>query len=319
MLITDEATVRGLEARMLERLRAALHGQPLLDWAARDEFAQLFALLDVIRLDEGEPTDRMADGAIYSGELATMIRLHARRPTRHVLLTPLNENWGAFSGTVPDRTIDWGHWEESLELAECTRDEVQRYLDDPAVQAVVATHHTAVSHRKILSFPIGISIAPEQLRPWIFGDRRGKTELLLLNNSGWGHRSAINARVISNFSGTVANTYSENEHDYLAAIARARFVLCPSGFGWDTYRLWETLTLGSIPVVEYSEGWHRVLDDLPVLFVASFDEVTPSLLARAYPAILANVGRFDFAKLTTPWWVAAITGRLAQPPPFVLR
>jgi hypothetical protein len=310
--ISPSDDLRRLEARMLERLRAALRDQPLLHWAD-DEFAAFFALFDpfdLVRLEEGGTTDRMADGAIYACDLSGMLRLHARRPTRHVLLTPLNENWGAFSTTVPHRTIDWGRWDDLLALAGCTRTQVLRYLDDPAVKAVVATSHTALSHPKIVSLPIGIAVEPAQLLPLIHGGRPDKTELLLLNNSGWGHRAAINARVIANFGGALANTYHPHQPDYLPSIVRSRFVLCPSGFGWDTYRLWETLMLGSIPVVEYSEGWHTVLDDLPVLFVTNFDEVTPALLARAYPAILANVECFDFAKLTTPWWAAMIMRRL---------
>jgi hypothetical protein len=68
-------------------------------------------------------------------------------------------------------------------------------------------------------------------------------------------------------------------------------------------------------VVEYSEGWHTVLDDLPVLFVTNFDEVTPSLLARAYPEILSQAERFDFRKLTNAWWTQRITRLLDAPRP----
>lgn len=46
----------------------------------------------------------------------------------------------------------------------------------------------------------------------------------------------------------ITNLSIESDH-YLQA-AQSRFVLCPSGLGFDTYRLWETLLLGAIPIVE---------------------------------------------------------------------
>ena len=70
----------------------------------------------------------------------------------------------------------------------------------------------------------------------------------------------------------------------------------PSGMGLDTHRLWETLILGSIPIVERCAGWQRVLDDLPAVWVTDFVEVTPALLARAHQDIHAKCDRFDFAK-----------------------
>jgi hypothetical protein len=39
-------------------------------------------------------------------------------------------------------------------------------------------------------------------------------------------------------------------HLHYLDIAQSKFVLCPSGLGFDTYRLWETIILGSIPIVE---------------------------------------------------------------------
>jgi hypothetical protein len=253
----------------------------------------------------------MKDGAIYLGSLSDMVRLHAHHRTSHVLITPLNENWGAFSTTVPHRTVDWGVWQDHLARAGCTPTMVRQYLDDPAVKAVVATNHTAFWHPKILALPIGISHDHASIEPFIHGDRPGKTQDLLISNSGWGHRAGINQQVISNFGGRIRNQYGADLTAYFRSIAEARFVLCPSGVGWDTYRTWETLTLGSIPIVEYSEGWHTVFDELPVLFVTNFDEVTPALLARAYPEILSQHERFDFGKLTKRWWASKITSLLA--------
>ena len=50
-------------------------------------------------------------------------------------------------------------------------------------------------------------------------------------------------------------------------------------------------------------GFYRVFDDLPVLWVDHFDNVTPALLESSYPKILARAEEYNFAKLTQRWWV----------------
>ena len=296
-----------------ERVRDRIHGHDIIDWAAHD-FESLLARLPVVRL-QGGSTARMTDGAIYVASLPTMVHLHARCRTSHVLVAHLNENWGAFSTTVPNRTAAWGDWSSHMIAAGCTPDMVQSYLDDPAVKAVVTTQHTAVSHPTILSIPVGVTQSRAILEHLAQADG-AKTQDLLINNSGWEHRQSINERVIANFGGQLRNTYGLRLSEYFDAIARSRFVLCPSGMGWDSHRLWETLLLGSIPIVEHSEGWHAVLDDLPALSVTHFDQVTPDLLASAYPAILSQCDRFDYGKLTTAWWVSRIRRLLDNPVPF---
>jgi hypothetical protein len=47
--------------------------------------------------------------------------------------------------------------------------------------------------------------------------------------------------------------------DYLRAIARSRYTICPRGNGWDTHRVMEALVLGSVPVVK-DGPWARAYD-----------------------------------------------------------
>ena len=304
-----------LEARMLRRLHDATSGRtPLHLLGDRNDFETLVRLFPVVDLSkEGRGTVPLKDGSIYLNSLTDMVRRHAQHRTSHVLITGLNENWGAFSTHVPERTVDWGVWQEHLREVGCTPHMVRQYLDDPAVKAVVTPHHTAMWHPSILSLPVGIST---RFMRWLAQNPRQlpsdavKTEDLLISNSGWGHRQQVNQRVSANFEGRVTNRFALSLAEFSDSVLRSRFVLCPSGLGWDTSRLWETLTLGSIPIIEYSEGWHTALDHLPALFVTNFDEVTPALLARAYPEILADCERFDFGKLTQQWWVSRINGLL---------
>jgi hypothetical protein len=66
---------------------------------------------------------------------------------------------------------------------------------------------------------------------------------------------------------------------YLAELARHRFAICPRGNGIDTYRVWESLYLGVVPVVERSpHTWHWVALGLPLLLIDDWHEVTPAFL-----------------------------------------
>jgi hypothetical protein len=72
--------------------------------------------------------------------------------------------------------------------------------------------------------------------------------------------------------------------DYLSFMARARVVPCPGGpFTPDTFRLFEALEAGCIPVVEQSDYWKRLFGFEPFPVVdnwGEFSERLRSLLAR---------------------------------------
>ena len=139
-------------------------------------------------------------------------------------------------------------------------------------------------------------------------DMSSRTELLFLGNSDFEHRVNITRRIISNFNGEISNRYNDGS-DYLELLRTLKFVLCPSGLGWDTYRAWEALVLGTIPILETyyrRDGFYRVFDDLPVLWVDHYDNVTPEVLEREYPRILSGAREYVFEKLTNQWRIDLI-------------
>jgi hypothetical protein len=146
-----------------------------------------------------------------------------------------------------------------------------------------------------------------------------KKKLLIINNSGWKHREAVNNLVASKFKdlGLKGNAYSvakkgapaAPEKDYYEQLAEAKFVLCPSGMGYDTYRHWEVLLMGSIPVFESSPGFDRTFAKLPVLIVKSFNDVTPELLEATYADFAARADTlFDFTRLKKSYWMDLVFG-----------
>lgn len=60
--------------------------------------------------------------------------------------------------------------------------------------------------------------------------------------------------------------------DYAKEIGASEFVLCPEGNGLDSYRIWETHYLGSLPVMKATKG--SKLYEIPRVEVTSYDQVS---------------------------------------------
>ena len=71
--------------------------------------------------------------------------------------------------------------------------------------------------------------------------------------------------------GTFMPSRRLNTQEYLNAIANSKYVICPPGAGADTYRAWEAIYLGAIPVV-LEDFWAFGHLDLPVIKVKTYAE-----------------------------------------------
>lgn len=80
--------------------------------------------------------------------------------------------------------------------------------------------------------------------------------------------------------GSIENSI-DGRRKFLEEIKYSKFVLCPRGNGIDTHRLWETLYMGSIPIVKY-ENAHHLFTDLPILFIKEWNEITEEFLNNKY-------------------------------------
>ena len=95
----------------------------------------------------------------------------------------------------------------------------------------------------------------------------------------------------------------EGRKAFLEDIRSHTFVLCPRGNGIDTHRLWETLYMGSIPVVVYDSA-HKDWTDLPILFIQDWAQVTEEFLRAEYTRILGT--RWNLSKLKMSYWIEKI-------------
>jgi hypothetical protein len=92
--------------------------------------------------------------------------------------------------------------------------------------------------------------------------------------------------------------------NYVRNLLKTHFIVSPRGNGLDCHRTWEALYFGAIPIVKRS-GLDSALEDLPVLFVNDWNEVTKELLEN-YLESLPNK-KLNQEKLWFPYWENLIT------------
>jgi hypothetical protein len=90
---------------------------------------------------------------------------------------------------------------------------------------------------------------------------------------------------------------------FLGEIRNHTFVLCPRGNGVDTHRMWETLYMGSIPIVKRDIAMDD-FSDLPICFINDWTEVTPEFLNTEKLRI--ENGNWNMDKLKMSYWISAI-------------
>ena len=96
------------------------------------------------------------------------------------------------------------------------------------------------------------------------------------------------------------------------AMAEHRFVLSPPGIGLDTYRVWEALLLGAIPVVSRST-LSQSYAGLPVLIAESWDALNASFLERSWYRVQAkDWAGYAWEKMYIGYWRKLIYSAGAQ-------
>ncbi len=91
--------------------------------------------------------------------------------------------------------------------------------------------------------------------------------------------------------------------EFIKDVAESVFVLSPPGKGIDANRTWEALLLGSIPIV-ISSCLNPLYEDLPVLIVEDWSEITEEFLLQKHKEIIAK--EYDLTKLYVEYWFAII-------------
>jgi hypothetical protein len=89
---------------------------------------------------------------------------------------------------------------------------------------------------------------------------------------------------------------------YVSDIQKHKYCLAPPGAGIDSYRVFEAIILGCIPIILESPISH-IYADLPVLIVKSYDTITREYLENRYESFLKS---WNLDKLYLNYWLNAI-------------
>eukprot|EP01034_Spumella_vulgaris_P022823 gene22823-28996_t len=203
-------------------------------------------------------------------------------------------------------------------VVKCCEDETMRsdlmeFLNHNMTLMLVTGQHSNFTHPKIVTLPRGMPIWKDHSKRLIWDSMREvlrtkrKNQLVFTAASTWGPRPRILACVAKKFTEKDFKgvTYRDSggssrmgPGDYYRKLGTSRLGLALSGLGTDTFRLWEALTMGTVPVVEKGFGLDKTLWRLPALLVEDFDQVTPELLRTAYVEALYRADDFEFERLT---------------------
>lgn len=195
------------------------------------------------------------------------------------------------------------------------------------LKAYVSVNELAV-HAKLTSIPIGIQWhmrnALATFRHQLVANDRRARGLLLINFGDPGFYTEETDCVTGNLTrhacqvcikcrasirnhismwpfATVIWDTKQCPESYYTIVSSFTFFFSPPGTGWDCYRTWEALYLGTIPVIlSGGEAADSMYSDLPVLIVQKYSDVTEALLHSTLHAFRKR--RFDWSKLTISYW-----------------
>ncbi|MEM7452744.1 MAG: hypothetical protein AAF456_00185 [Planctomycetota bacterium] len=108
-------------------------------------------------------------------------------------------------------------------------------------------------------------------------------------------------------------SYPISRSEFFAKLRASRFSICPRGNAIDTFRMWDSMYVGTIPIVVKEARYHDQLQDLPILFLDSYDqfgELTEGFLIEKYQEFLDT--EFNYEKLNLGFWVKQLEDKLTK-------
>lgn len=190
-----------------------------------------------------------------------------------------------------------------------------KYLDDEKVIAWFTIHTRTKEHKKLFAIPLGIDQRNlPHFQDWknlnkCFFDLRlqPKDKLIYINfNVNTAKRKHLKELWQGQEDDCFYSRSNKKHSEYFKEMATCKFTLCPEGWGPDTYRIWEAVYVGSIPVIQKTtEPLMKLYADLPILVVDDLKKVTKDFLHQEYEKII-NKKDYNFNKLNVRYWIEKI-------------
>ncbi len=194
------------------------------------------------------------------------------------------------------------------EYRDTVKEECIDYLDDEKIIAWFSVHASARTHPKFFMLPLGIYQDKKYYEPraeltQLFARLRAipKENLLYSNYGDLLGKKPERAEVDDLFD-TLPFCYKAKRLpflDYMKEMAHFKFTLSPRGYGPDSYRNWEAMLVGSIPIVHTSH-LDPLYEDLPILIIHDWKEITEEYLERKWHEMTSK--KFTIEKLFMEYW-----------------
>jgi hypothetical protein len=103
---------------------------------------------------------------------------------------------------------------------------------------------------------------------------------------------------------------------YNELLSRSRFSLCPSGNGYDTYRFWESLCYGAVPIVKqniFYKELRRQYPKLPFLYIDEWKDLE-EFISTLTPELYASLWKdADISPCWMDYWVPKFNALVGTP------
>lgn len=233
-------------------------------------------------------------------------------PSKTVAIGRMNENFGYLSTYFLNRTFP-GYGFSFDDVSDpfhkryrVPAEQVKRVLDDPNLVMLVVNQHHNISHPKVISMPLGVLDPHNMWEAMQTAVTEGTKKDILFYSGGsnWGFRPRVRQCIAKSFSES-AFTVGDGQlskQKFRMRLIGSMAVLAMPGQGYDTYRLWEALAAGAMPVVERGMGMDRTFYKLPILMLDDYAVLTETMLRQAYVEALYRADEWEYARMTQPWY-----------------
>lgn len=184
------------------------------------------------------------------------------------------------------------------------------YANEKNVIAWFTIHPPEAYHEKV--FPIALGVVQyfdlREKRVDVHAQflkyrRTKKKKLCYMNFTDWRNPERKKIRDLFLEAHFCDNGRPCRFNQYIRETAQHKFTISPPGLGPDCYRIYESLLVGTIPIVQHSY-LDYLYEGLPVLFINEWEEVTEEFLNRKYDEITSK--KYNPKRLYMEYWIEYI-------------
>lgn len=149
--------------------------------------------------------------------------------------------------------------------------------------------------------PIGVNLSIEL-------EEQEKSQPLVIsyfNPLNSGERSDLQVFLEGDLSLQSYRLTNSSVEDYLKGMSKAYFSVCPTGNGYDSFRFWESLSVGAIPLVLSSPFMETLMEEhpeLPFMILEKWEDLPSFLSENIHKVYDSYMGMSNLEILTEDYW-----------------